>query len=111
MEKYNNFLQRAHRTLRPLHEDIDFALIYMMWNNKGDRKKKHKQSRRETRGNVYLALMGKFWLRSRISFKESNFGTDKILDAAWKLRSAQTVTTTFLFVSKMYHKLGRTKYR
>lgn len=49
------------------------------------------------RGVLHLALMGKFWLRSRISFKESNFGTDKILDAACKLRSAGRVTVIFSF--------------
>lgn len=60
----------------------------------------------------HLALTGKFWLRSRISFKESNFGTDKILDAAWKLRSAGRVTgSSSSFVSYIYDKLRRIKCR
>lgn len=61
--------------------------------------------------SVYLAFIGKFWLRSRISFKESNFGTDKILDAAWKLRSAQRITTRHLSVSNIYNKLREIKYK
>lgn len=55
--------------------------------------------------------MGKFWLRSRISFKESNFGTDKILDAAWKLRSAGRVTDSFSFLTKIHDKLRPIKCR
>lgn len=60
----------------------------------------------------HLALTGKFWLRSRISFKESNFGTDKILDAAWKLRSAGRVTgSSSSFVSYIFNKLRQIKRR
>lgn len=67
------------------------ASIYMTRKNKSDIKrfffKIEPRKQEKLRKMHYLALMGKFWLRSRISFKESNFGTDKILDAAWKLRS------------------------
>lgn len=58
---------------------------------------------------LHLALMGKFWLRSRISFKESNFGTFKILDAAWKLRSVGRVTAIFSFASNIHDRLRQIK--
>ena len=38
----------------------------------------------------YRALLGKSWLRSLMSLSASNLGTDRILAAAWKLRSEDT---------------------
>lgn len=53
-------------------------------------KDKHKENKYLI---IYLALLGKFWLRSRMTFNASNFGTDMTLAAAWKLRSVEITTS------------------